>query len=114
MNNIPLILALVFISLLTGCKTIDYREVRVQALQGNSAAIGSMQSAYLQVAPSSRLVYMMDLAALQQKFPQEFASELAEQKPKTQQAVGYLLQGAKEHRSFIEKFLRTQGSNNSP
>jgi hypothetical protein len=114
MNKIIALLTLISVSLLTGCKTIDFREVRAQALQGNPEAISSMQSAYLQISPSSRMLYMMDLAGLQQKFPREFAMELAKQKPKTQQAVGYLLQGAKEHRSLLEKISRTQGSNNSP
>jgi len=100
--------------LLTGCKSIDYTAIRAQAVQGNSTAIRSMQSAYLQVSPSSRLDYMLDLAALQRKYPAEFAAELAKQKPQTQQAIGYLLQGEKEHRALLEKILRTHGSNNSP
>jgi hypothetical protein len=109
-----LFFAIATLAILTSCKSINYSEVRNSAMTGNVPDIARMQAAYLQISPSSRLNYMLDLAALQRKHPEAFQSALAQQKPQTQQAVGYLLQGEKQHRDFLEKILRPHGSNNSP
>jgi len=102
------------ITLLAGCKTVDFNQVRARALQGNAEDIGIIQSVYLKISPSSRLAYMGDLSALNRKFPDAFQAELAKQKPKTQEAIGYLLDAEVVHRKLINRINQTHGSNNSP
>ena len=114
MSKSLLLFSLLAAVTLSGCKSVDFTQVRANALQGDPQAIASMQAAYLKVSPSSRLAYMLDLGNLQRKYPTQFADALAKQKPQTQQAVQYLLKGEKQHRSLVEKILKTTGSNNSP
>jgi hypothetical protein len=102
------------ITLLAGCKTVDFNQVRARAMQGQAEDIAAIQSIYLEISPSSRLTYMEDLATLNRKFPATFQAELAKQKPKTQEAIGYLINAEVVHRKLLDRIKQTHGSNNSP
>lgn len=114
MSKTTTLILLTLVISITGCKTIDYSKVRSRAMQGQAEDIGIIQSSYLKISPSSRLPYMRDLATLNRRFPTTFQAELAKQKPRTQEAVGYLLNAEATHQSLINRINKVHGSNNSP